>query len=318
MSTQAKFDISVAVLGTGYMGKQYINVFRETVRDVIVCGADEKGKELAQTYGLKYYTDYETMFAVERPLIAAICLPTPLHYAAAMCAFKYGSHVMCEKPFAANSAQAREMIDTANAAGLTLMVGHIVRFSGYYEYLKQCIDDGRFGKLLHLELFRHHAMPTWSVGGWLADAKQSGGIIKDLHIHDTDMINWLLGMPESVYSTGDNIHSCYTIYRYPGDLTVTATGTWRVTSFAPSHGYDAVFEKASLKFDFDRLIYSGIPAKMEITTENLLQKELMYFCSCVLNGEKPLKCMPEDSLKSLIINEAETASLMQRAPVSLR
>ena len=312
----AKYNMTAAVLGTGYMGRQYIELLREMVSEVIVCSADTAGKELAEKHGLKFYDNYEALFAAEKPTFAAICLPTPLHHPAAMCAFEHGVHVMCEKPFAANSDQAKEMIATAKERGLTLMVGHLLRFVGYYQYLKECIESECFGKLLHLELFRHHAWPTWSVNGWLKDVSKSGGIIKDLHIHYTDIINWIFGIPESVFSTG-NDSSCYTIYRYPGDLTVTATGTWRNAGFLPSHGYDAVFERASLRYDFDYFKISGAPASVAFETGNPLKAELEYFCECVKTGAYPEKCPPESCADSLIINEAETKSLHERILVTL-
>lgn len=306
--SSVKYNLTAAVLGTGYMGHQYIDIFSDLVSKVTVCAADEYGRKLAKERNLMFYSDYKELIATERPNIVAICLPTPLHYPATMCAFENGAHVICEKPFAANTDKAREMIAASRAKGLTLMIGHLIRFSGYYQFLKQCIDDGRFGKLKSLELFRHHPKPTWSVDNWLEDVSKSGGIIKDLHIHDTDAIQWMLGMPLSVYSVG-NLQSCTTIYKYDNDVTATASASWRNADFSPSHGYDAVFENASISYDFDKFSLTGIPADIAISGGDLLQKELTHFCECVVNGTESEICPPEASFNSLVINEAEAASL---------
>ena len=303
----SKASLTAAVLGTGFMGRQYIDVLRDRVDELIVCSADESGRRLAEELGLRYYGDYEELFASEKPDFSAICLPTPLHHPAAMAALSRGIHVLCEKPFAATAAEAREMIAASEANFAKLMIGHILRFDGYFEYLKNCIEDRSFGRLISLELFRHHPRPDWSVGNWLDDERMSGGMIRDLHIHDTDMVHWLLGVPKRVYTTGSSTN-CTTVYRFANDVSVSASASWRSADFSPCHGYDAVFENACIRRDTDSFTVTAAQ-QPDIDDTDALIKEIEYFINCVENNEAPAKCMPVDSLTSFIISDAEISSL---------
>ena len=71
--------------------------------------------------------------------------------------------------------------------------------------------------------------------------------MRDLHIHDTDMVSAILGMPKSVCTTGNPL-LCHTTYDYGKDLTVYASATWRkVAGFEFESGYDAVFENGCIR-----------------------------------------------------------------------
>ncbi|MBE6762242.1 MAG: hypothetical protein E7551_08160 [Ruminococcaceae bacterium] len=86
-----------------------------------------------------------------------------------------------------------------------------------------CIKDKRYGDLIYLDLFRHSEKPNWSVDNWLNDIKLSGGVVRDLHIHDTDMVLNLLGMPKSVYTSGTHT-ACKTVYEFENsNISVTDT-----------------------------------------------------------------------------------------------
>lgn len=318
MIAHEKMKLTAAVLGTGYMGKQYIEILRQKIETLVICSQDVAvGKAIADQYGLRFYSDYEMLFAHEKLDAAFICLPTPLHYPATMHALAHGVHVLCEKPFAATVHQAREMTEAAKEKGLMLMVGHLLRFSGSYLYLKQCLEDQRFGKLMSLHLFRHNPLPNWSVGNWLADISQTGGMIKDLHIHDTDIVLWLLGMPKAVMATGSDA-VCSVLYQYPEPVTVTASAGWRnIQEYFGERGYEAIFERGFISMKNGALDVKGPSLGIQVEAGTALENELMYFCRCVLNGEFPVRCAPEDSLKALILNDAESASLHQGKMITL-
>jgi len=94
-------------------------------------------------------------------------------------------------------------------------------------------------------------MPAWSTTSWLADEKTSGGMPLDLHVHDSDFIQHLFGMPEAVFSTADpQMTHIHTSYFYKNGPVVTADGSWRVT---PGFGFKMSFiltlEKATITYD---------------------------------------------------------------------
>ncbi len=324
-----KYNITVGVIGSGFMGKKHIAVLKDLVETVILCSADEEGgKALAEEYGCKFYNNYIEMFEAEKLDFVSVCLPTHLHYQAVMKAFEQGINVLCEKPFASSAEQAQEMVRVAKEKNLLLMVGHVVRFMKSYEYLKRCIKDERFGKMVSLELFRHGGMPSWSVGNWLADISRSGGALSDFHIHDTDMIINLLGSPKSVLTVG-SMFASQTIYRYDEEIAVSASGSWRgAKSYPFTTGFEANFEVACIKYDIKNglRLYTMDSETDPLTDEqfsefyeskNAVKNEIKYFCHCLTNKLQPELCPSEESLKTIIVNCAEVESLKMQKEIEI-
>lgn len=323
-----KYPFTVAIIGSGYMGKRHMSVFCEKVERVILCSNDEEGgKALAAQYGCAFYGDYKEMLKKEHVDIASVCVPTPFHASITLDFLRAGVHVLCEKPFASSMEEAEEMLRVSQETDKLLMIAHCQRFYKKYEYLKHCIEDQRFGKLLYLNLFRHFGMPTWSVSNWLFDVNVSGGAVRDLHVHDTDLIHHYLGMPKSVLTTGNPV-SCSTVYQYGNGVAVTASGSWRAAeAFEGVVGYDAGFEKAVVELKSHKLTVATDNGVSEVALaeesfptfldENYYNNEIEYFCQCVQNGEQPTFCHPSHTLDTLRINMAEFQSLTTGEAVKL-
>ena len=322
-----KYDLAVAILGTGYMGQTYAKALDGLVSEMIFCSTDEEaGRALAEQYGSRFYTDYTQLFEKEKVDFAAICLPTYLHCKASLAAMERGISVLCEKPFATTEEEAREMIKTAEEKGVLFMIAHCLRFSKGYEYLKRCLHDERFGKLLSISTYREHKSPAWSVGNWLHNAALSGGVVKDTHIHDTDRIIGWLGKPKSVYTTG-NCVSCRTIYNYDTDISVSASASWRdVQAFPAESGYDALFEHACIRErNYKVMVYTDDeifdPMEREEFSEffsgKIYANEINYFCHCLVNKQPPLLCPVSDSFKTISVSCAESRSMEKNVPETI-
>ncbi len=316
-----KYNLTAAVIGTGYIGTQHLEALKMLVSDVVVCNADEeKGKDVAEKYGCRFYCDYEEMFRKEKLDFVNICVPTPLHGKISLCALENGINVICEKPFTSTLDEAYKVTQKAKDKNLSLMVAQCVRFSRKYEYLRRCIQDGRFGKLLSLELYRDGPKPAWSTGGWLLDIEKSGGVVRDVHVHDTDILTFLLGTPNSVYTKGSAL-CCTTVFDYGSDTLVTATASWRnASSFPFSPGFEASFEKGVLKLhEKTFLLYTddGITENPHLVEDfadymkhgNLITNEIDYFCHCLEKEIGLDRCNPEDVCESLKISFAESESM---------
>ena len=165
---------------------------------------------------------------------------------------------------------------------------------------------------------RDSAAPGWSPDNWFANVRRSGGIIRDLHIHDTDMAVNLLGIPLAVH-TSCNTGSCITVFSYPGDVVVTASASWRsISGFPFRAGYDAVFEKASLVFEQDTLeLYVGDqvmrPLEMEafsqlLQSDDPVENELRYFCHCLQTGAELTLCDPTESVQTIYVSCTQSDS----------
>src|SRR5450759_3366708 len=132
------------------------------------------------------------------------------------------------------------------------MIAQCLRFWPCYEKVQEVYRSGELGRLLMLSMRRVSPCPGW--GGadtWFKDGKRSGGCLLDMHIHDTDFANCLLGVPQAVMTTGATyatgaIDNAVTQYVYGNGLAVMAESSWAygggfVMSFC------AIFEKATLE-----------------------------------------------------------------------
>lgn len=323
-----KYPLTAAVLGSGKMGKSHLWALSNHVENVVLCSLDEaEGKALAEQYGCRFYLSDDEMYANEKLDLVSICLPTHLHCSATKKAIAHGAAVLCEKPFASSDTEAAEMLAASKEAGVPLMIAHLLRFAKPYEYLRRIIADQRFGKLLSLEMRRHGEMPRWSVGGWMADLTRSGGAVRDLHIHDTDIIVGYLGLPKEVQTFG-TLTTCRTMFHYENGMSVSAAASWRnVKDFPYECCYDAVFEKATVLMNLQGVtVYTENGAFEPLPNEEFseffqsgsqVECEVMYFCHCLTEGIEPTLCSPEDSLKTMTVSSRQIESLAAGKPLPL-
>jgi len=307
-----------AVIGTGYMGATHAAILHKLTEKLLICSADEAtGRPLAARFGGSFYEDYLQMMDEGKPDFVSVCLPTFLHVEAVRAALERRIPVLCEKPFTLDAESAAGLLELSRKQQTLLMVAHCLRFSRPYVFLKRCLEDGRYGALKSLRMYRNSARPGWSVGNWFANAQRSGGIIRDLHIHDTDMAVNLLGVPEAVYTAGSE-SCCTTVFSYEG-IGVTAEASWRgAPAFPFSAGFDAVFENACLVYEKDVLtLYEGQTQSLPLETEmfpgafasgDMMENELGYFVDCVRTGAAPVLCDPAETLRTMQVSCAQSRS----------
>ena len=96
---------------------------------------------------------------------------------------------------------AEAMIAACRDAGVTLLVGHVLRFFPQYEAAHRAVKSGAIGSPSIARTFRGNGFPQgWS--GWYADPEMSGGLILDMLLHDFDWLVWTFGPVERVYAKG--------------------------------------------------------------------------------------------------------------------
>jgi len=338
----------VGILGMGMMGWFHASTYRKFPGVELVAIADcsserlrvkesvigniENDKEPVDLSAVARYSNASQLIAEAKVDVLDICLPTFLHARYAVEALEAGCHVLCEKPMALNLAEAEQMIRTARRADRLLMIAQCVRFWPEYQFLYQSVRDGRYGQLLSLNMYRMGGRPTWSWNDWFLDSSLSGGTILDLHIHDVDYANYLLGLPNQIQATGrkseatgsyDIIHACY---GYDGGPQVHMHAGWSVAQFPFNAGYEAWFEGTFIRFSpaaepvlevFDNpVLAQGCPAEYEKGDPS--HNVVAYFLSCVDKGEPPAKCTPESTRDSLGLVEKEIAAIESGQTVSGR
>jgi len=324
--------INIAVAGLGFMGVTHLRVYQQipNARIIAVCdmvrlpengilkgvaGNITKSGDLDLGAALKVYRDFEEMVSNPDVDVVDICTPTSLHPSQAIAALKAGKHVLCEKPIAMSSADASKVLKAASAAKTFLMPAMCMRFWPGWDWLKQVVEEKTFGKVLAMNFRRLSVKPSWG-----SSKSHFGGALFDLHIHDTDFVNYLFGMPDSVYSSGvcdaeGNADQVVTQYAYKNGPVVSAEGSWLLPQ-----GFNMAFnmtcEQATLDFDFSRgenaLQISRREGKVKSTKlakHDGYTGEIRYFLDCVAKGRSPIVVTPADSVTTLKICEAEQKSV---------
>jgi predicted dehydrogenase len=266
-------------------------------------------------------TDYRELLSWPEVDAVDVCLPTPTHVVIAPEALAAGKHVVCEKPLARTSADARLIADAAaRHPNLVFMPAMCMRFWPEWEWLKQAVADGRYGKVLSATFRRVGSIPQ----GWYRDGAASGGGLLDLHIHDTDFVYHLFGKPRAVFSRGytgpsGEIDHLVTQYLYDaGPAVVSAEGSWtQAEGFGFSMRYTVNFERATADFDLFRgegktltLAHEGKNQPVKTETHNGYVGELSYFLECVRTKTQPARVTAQDGVTGLLIAEAERRSVM--------
>ena len=190
----------VGIVGTGFMGQTHAAGWAET--PAVIAGFVSKNGEtavsLTHQYGGKIYPDLASMLADVD--VVDICTPTHLHHDMVLQAAAAGKHVVCEKPLARTLAQAQEMMAACDAAGVKLLVAHVVRFFPEYALAKQKVESGEVGKTAVIRLKRGAFQPKKAQDNWFVDFEKSGGMMLDLMIHDFDYARWVGGEVVQVYA----------------------------------------------------------------------------------------------------------------------
>ncbi len=336
MTESSQSNVNVAVVGLGFMGVTHLRAYEQLpgAKIVAVCdavrlpvngvlqgvaGNIKKSDDIHLGPQVKVFRKLEDVLADAEVELVDLCTPTPLHPEQAIAALKAGKHVLCEKPLARTSASAREILKTQESAPGFLMPAMCMRFWPGWSWLKQVVEEETYGRVMAARFRRMSEMPAWSKQGTYTGATDLGGALFDLHIHDTDFVQFLFGQPASVFSSGvtgagGSINHVVTQYVYPGGPAVYAEGSWLLTK-----GFNMFYtlhcERATLDFDLSR----GAEAMHVTETGKDLRvikydgpdgysEEVRYVVECVSQRKRPTIVTARDGLSALEICEAEEKS----------
>jgi predicted dehydrogenase len=257
--------------------------------------------------------------------IVDICLPTPLHVRYAIAALKAGKHVLTEKPFALNSREAACLVESARRAKPMLMCAMCMRFWPAWAWLKDAVAAKTYGRVLAAQFRRVASHPG---GSFYSDGDACGGAILDLHIHDTDFVQYCFGKPEAVFTRGytrntNRLDHVVTQYLCKGIPLVVAEGGW---AMAPGFGfqmqYTVNFEHATAVFDLAApeqltIVAGGKRKAVKVKAGMGYAHEIAYFVECVRKGVRPRRVDPASAALSVRIVEAEVRSARTGKPVKV-
>ena len=182
----------IGVLGSGRIGQVHattIHRLREARlvavsdanEDAARALADQTGAEVRETEAIIQAGDIDAV---------VICTPTDTHADLIEDATRAGKAIFCEKPVDLDAGRVRACIATVGAAGASLMIGFQRRFDPHFRALKDAIEAGRIGRIEQIIITSRDPAPPP-----IEYMRRSGGIFRDMTIHDFDMARFLLDEP---------------------------------------------------------------------------------------------------------------------------
>ena len=195
--------LRVGLLGAGRIGNVHAKAISTHPQSKLIAVADvvkESASKLAAQYGVEARSNEAIIgdAAIDAILIAT---STNTHSDLIEAATRAGKAVLCEKPVDLSLARAQACRAAAAATGRPVMIGFNRRFDPNFAALKAAVDRGEIGKseLLSITSFDPAPPPVAYVQG-------SGGLFRDMMIHDFDMACWMMGSaPQTVTAIGTSI-----------------------------------------------------------------------------------------------------------------
>jgi predicted dehydrogenase len=176
-----------AVLGLGMMGRHHARLLQSSPR-VTFAGAVDPGGDIhgAVHDASLVFADLAALLAAGAPDFAIVAVPTDEHLPAVQALTDAGVHVLVEKPLAATAAQAREVIEIVQSAGVLAAVGHVERVNPALLELRRRVQAGELGEVFLIATERVGPFPS---------RVRDVGVVKDLGTHDLDLVRWIGGAP---------------------------------------------------------------------------------------------------------------------------
>ena len=329
--------IRMAVIGAGRIGQIHASNAARNPGVTLAGIADaipEAAQKLASDLAAPVVT-VESIFA--DPAIDAVLIgsSTDTHADLIQRSAKAGKHIFCEKPVDLDLKRARECEEIVKASGKACLIGFQRRFDPTFAALKARIEAGEIGQLEALSVIsRDPGAPP------VAYLQRSGGIFKDMLIHDFDIFRWILGEEAAtVYATASALTDP-AIASEANDADTTAVTLRTVsgklaqihTSRRAAYGYDQRFEVLGSK----GMLQAGNHRPTEVVAsgpdvvstdkpehfflqryEKAYRNELDHFIA-VLAGQEKLRVSIEDGVKALELADAATTSWHENRIVRLR
>ncbi|MBW1894985.1 MAG: Gfo/Idh/MocA family oxidoreductase, partial [Deltaproteobacteria bacterium] len=295
---------SVAIIGSGYWGKNLVRNYHELGALKLICDKNET----LLTQFKKQYPDVDICFALNdvlsRKNINGVVIATPAetHFTIARETLLAGKHVYVEKPLVLREEEAEELISLAEKKNLILMVGHLLQYHPVFVRLKDLAASGELGRINYIYSHRLN----------LGKIRREENILWSFAPHDISMILSLAGEePESVFATGGNyLHKkiadvTTTHLEFPSGLRAHIFVSWlhpfkEQKLVVVGDQKMAVFDD-TLDWPDKLLLYpheikwqNNMPVPTKADAERLdipenepLRAECMHFLACISDGIKP-------------------------------
>lgn len=185
---QTKKTYSIGVIGLGVFGARHASVCLDHPNFHLVGVADIKRElveKFSKEFGVPGFTNYRDLLEIANIDVVTIATSDQFHHDPCKDAAQKGINIFLEKPIADTSTHAKEIIE--NTTNVRLMVGHTLRYDPRYIAIKQMLDDGKLGEIIHVYARRNATVTSGRRLQGRVDAMIFQGV------HDIDFLQWLTG-----------------------------------------------------------------------------------------------------------------------------
>ncbi len=331
--------VKIGIIGLGFMAATHLRAYQQIEDARVAALCNPSGRNLDGDFsGVSGNIDTGTPLKLDMSKVAAyrevdkfladdkldlidICTPTASHEDLAVRALQAGRHVLCEKPLARTPEAARRIVAAADQAKGFFMPAMCLRFWPQWHWLKQVIQENRYGRVLGARFRRVAEPPAWGQKSFF-NGRESGGALFDLHVHDTDFVHYCFGRPRRVHSIGYSklsgaVDHVTTHYEVEDGAMVHAEGGWAMTpGFGFNMAYTVNFERATADYDIARAeeplrLFEKEQERRVITCDGPdgFESELRYMIECIQTGHPPSVVTARDGLASVQICACEEESV---------
>ncbi len=326
----------VAILGAGRIAHVHAKAISAAgSRFVAVYDkVEEAAHKLGALYGAVVEGSVDAVLARKDVEAVIVATPTDTHVEYLVRCAEAGKSVLCEKPLALNTAEARSCLERVGALPLTLQIGFNRRFDPSHHSLQRALAAGEIGALEQLVITsRDPATPP------LSYLPNSGGLFKDMTIQDFDMARWLMQEPvvalcaqgaclvdPAIAALGDIDTATVTMRTHSGRQCTIHNSRRAVYGYdqrIEAHGAEGMLvssnhhENSLLRY---RAESAGAPGPLQNfyldRYADSYRLELIAFLHAVQEG-RPAAVSLQDGLEALRLAEAAQESLATQRPVSL-
>lgn len=190
-----------ALIGCGRISPNHIAAAIENklsivaLCDIVKENMEEKSQSFNLSGDIKKYIDYKEMLEIEKPELVAIATESGNHAKIALDCIEAGCNLIIEKPIALSLKDADEIIKKAKEKGVKVCACHQNRFNKSVQKIRQALEEGRFGRLLHgtAHIRWNRGEDYYKQAPWRGTWEQDGGALMNQCIHNIDLLRWMMG-----------------------------------------------------------------------------------------------------------------------------
>jgi len=328
--------LRLALIGCGGISGAHLAGLRQ-LGDIVeltaVCDVNPEAARAAAGPRVAVHERYEEVLARDDVDAVDVLLPHDLHAPVAIAAAAAGKHILCEKPIAPTRAEARQMIQAAEQAGVKLMIAYCERYASTHQAVRALLDSGAIGRV-HLARIDHNQWVAPGADSWIADPRKlGGGTVAGSGTHRLDLLRWFNGDVARVaaftrhtgmtHLRGEDaaVISLEFVNGAIGEMTITWScrrfpwyeGLWLYGERGVIHNIGGL-QISRPKDDGSAGDFEPVP--MPHDDASGFREEIRHFATCVLEDRRPLTDGTE-ALRALELVEAVYRSAATKQVVSL-